>query len=128
MTGGFGTQTGVMVDVANRLETINGELQSQLQSLRGRLEPLVSEWQGRGSNAFQGTMTRWQTDARRINDALLGISERVRAGAVRYDGSEDDAARMLGVLGDAGGATGATGAAGGGAPAAGAISNALDRG
>lgn len=120
MAGGFGTQTGVMVDVANRLETINGDLQGQLRSLQGRLEPLVADWQGQGSNAFQGTMVRWQTDARRINDALLGIAERVRAGAGRYDASEADAAGLLNVLGDAGGGAGGTGAAGGGA-----ITNAL---
>ncbi|MEJ2888231.1 WXG100 family type VII secretion target [Actinomycetospora aeridis] len=122
MSQGFGTQTGVMVDVANRLETINGDLQGQLRSLQGRLEPLVADWQGQGSNAFQGTMVRWQTDAKRINDALLGIAERVRAGAGRYDASEADAAGLLNVLGDAGGATGGAGGAGAGG---GAITNAL---
>jgi WXG100 family type VII secretion target len=119
---GFGTQTGVMVDVANRLETINGDLQGQLRSLQGRLEPLVADWKGQGSNAFQGTMVRWQTDAKRINDALLGIAERVRAGAGRYGANEDDAARMLNVLGDGGASPG--GGAGGGT-GGGAITNAL---
>ncbi|MEJ2865996.1 WXG100 family type VII secretion target [Actinomycetospora flava] len=121
MAGGFGTQTGVMVDVATRLETINGDLQGQLRSLQGRLEPLVADWQGQGSTAFQGTMARWQTDAKRINDALLGIAERVRAGAGRYDASEADAAGLLNVLGDGGGG----GAGGTGAPGGGAITNAL---
>ncbi|MDD7938551.1 WXG100 family type VII secretion target [Actinomycetospora lutea] len=121
MAGGFGTQTDVMAGVAGRLESINGELQGQLRSLQGRLEPLVADWQGQGSNAFQGTMVRWQTDAKRINDALLGIAERVRAGAGRYAANEAEAASMLGVLGDGGGAGG--GAVGG--PGAGTITNAL---
>lgn len=126
MAGGFGTQTGVMVDVAKRLEAINGELQAQLGSLRSRLEPLVAEWQGRGATAFQGTMARWSTDAKRINDALLGISERVRQGGQTYQVNEDEAARMLGVLSDAGGATGAAGGAGG--AGGGAITSALNPG
>lgn len=122
MAGGFGTQTDVMVGVSTRLETINGDLQGQLRSLQGRLEPLVADWQGQGSNAFQGTMARWQADAKRINDALLGIAERVRAGAGRYDASEADAAGLLNVLGD-GGAAG--GGATPGATGGGAITNAL---
>ncbi|MFC5141241.1 WXG100 family type VII secretion target [Actinomycetospora rhizophila] len=123
MAGGFGTQTDVMVSVAGRLETINGELQGQLRSLQGRLEPLVADWQGQGSTAFQGTMVRWQIDAKRINDALLGIAERVRSGAGRYAANEAEAASMLNVLGDAGGPSG--GAGGAGTPGGGTISSAL---
>lgn len=122
MVDGYGTQTGVMTEVANRLESINGELQGRLQSLRGRVEPLVAEWQGRGSTAFQGTMATWSTDAKRINDALLGIAGRVRAGGVQYQATEDDMSRLLNVLGDGGGAGGGAPTA----PSAGTISSALD--
>ena len=122
MTQGYGTQTDVMVTVANRLEAVNAELQSELRGLQGRLSGLPAVWQGLGANAFAGTMERWNTDAARMNTALLGISERVKQGAGRYDVSDQDAQSMLNALGgDAGGG----GGAGGGQPGGGAISNAL---
>lgn len=80
----FGAEYHQMQAAATRVADVNEAVQSQLTALHNQLAPLAGAWQGQASTAFQLLMERWSTNARALNDALIGIGEQIRGSAGTY--------------------------------------------
>jgi WXG100 family type VII secretion target len=89
MTQGFGTSVEEMQAAGKHVFTVNDTVQSDLATLRSRLTPLAGAWRGDAATAFATLMTRWDTEAKSLNDALRAIGESIQGSGVSYQAQED---------------------------------------
>lgn len=74
---------------ARMVSDARSELDQQLASLRGQLAGIGASWIGSGSTAFQGVMTRWDADTRRIIAALNEFEANLKASESTYNTSDE---------------------------------------
>jgi WXG100 family type VII secretion target len=96
--GGFGTTLEEMHRAGGHVLAVNDTVQADLAVLRAQLAPLAGAWRGQASVAFAGLMTRWDADARSLNDALRAIGEAVRGSAHSYGQQEEHQAGDLSTI------------------------------
>ncbi|RAV34420.1 WXG100 family type VII secretion target [Corynebacterium heidelbergense] len=84
----FRTEIGTMEGAANNVDSINSNVQAELQRLAAVVEGTAGSWRGDAQNAFQALMERWNTSARQLSEALQSISENLRANARAFDETE----------------------------------------
>lgn len=85
----FKTDVATMTQAAGNVDQINGEVQGELGRLQNVVESVAGAWKGQAQGAFQGLMERWNQSARELNDALMSISENLRANASAFDETEE---------------------------------------
>ena len=78
-----------LLDLSSYLNTGSQQVQSELDDMRRRLEPLASDWEGAASGNFQALWAEWQTSARNLREALEGISTLLRNAGQTYQEAED---------------------------------------
>jgi WXG100 family type VII secretion target len=88
MAEGFGTSTEEMDRAGRHVFAVNDAVQADLATLRARLAPLAGAWRGEAANAFGGLMTRWDTDARTLSEALRAIGESIQGSGTSYQAME----------------------------------------
>lgn len=93
--GGYGTTTEEMQRAAQRVLSVNDQVQANLASLRNQMGPLAGAWQGQAATAFQALMARWDTDARSLNEALRGIGEAIGGTGANYAQAEEQHSQSL---------------------------------
>jgi WXG100 family type VII secretion target len=71
----------------------NQQLMDRLKSLAAAVDSV--QWTGMAHNAFVQLMTAFQSDAQRLNDSLVRISEEIAASATEYDRQEAQAQESL---------------------------------
>lgn len=98
MAAGFGTTPEEMQRAAQRVGQVNEQVQAQLAGLRNQLGPLAGAWRGEAATAFQGLMTRWDTDARALNEALRGIGEAIQGSGSAYLAAEQEHAQGMSTI------------------------------
>ncbi|GGM51531.1 hypothetical protein GCM10012275_23020 [Longimycelium tulufanense] len=104
MAGSYTTDSATMQQAGNDIANTNQEIQGLLSNLRGQIEPLQSAWKGQAATAFHNLMERWNTDAKKLNDALMAISEMMGASAKSYVQQEEEQSQsMNSILGALGG-------------------------
>ena len=99
VTGAFAAQTVQMQQAASRVDNVNNEVRSLLNSLRMQVEAVQGHWLGQAASTFQALMIRYQEDARKLATALADISEQIRASGQAYatqDQTANDAFRSAG--------------------------------
>jgi WXG100 family type VII secretion target len=84
-----------MVAAANHVEEVNNAIASSLSQLMQKLDPLTQTWQGSAASSFQALKARWIEDATKLNQALLGISEKLREAQKGYAASEEASAQSF---------------------------------
>lgn len=89
MGGSFGTSFDEMQKAGQHVLDVNQDVQQRLASLRGQLEPLAGAWRGEASLAFARLMQRWDQDANKLNQALMGIGESIGASSTTYAQQEE---------------------------------------
>jgi WXG100 family type VII secretion target len=87
--GQLQTTTTTMSDAADKVARVNSDVQALLSSLRAKVEMVNGAWAGTARVAFDGLIARWDTDARKLNDALLAISDTIRVNSRNYDETQD---------------------------------------
>lgn len=83
-----------------QLSTLSGnvargssEIDSTLSSLRSQIAPLVGgDWAGQASAQFNALWEQWQTNARGLNEALMGISTLLGQAGTSYAQAEQQIA------------------------------------
>ncbi len=78
MSGGssnFRAELATMQAAAQHVYDVNAQIQSQLNSLLSRLDPLTGTWQGGAATSFQALKDRWHQDATQLNAALRAIGD-----------------------------------------------------
>lgn len=85
----FTTTTEEMAQAARHVQTVNEAVQGDLAALRGQLAPLAGAWQGAAATEFARLMSRWDTSASNLNQALRVIGESIQGSAREYQAQED---------------------------------------
>jgi len=98
MAGELSKQDQALDRGARMVSDARSELDQQLASLRGRLSGIGASWIGSGSTAFQGVMTRWDEDTRRIIAALNEFEANLRSSETTYNASDDTQAASFASL------------------------------
>ncbi|MCL4414743.1 MAG: WXG100 family type VII secretion target [Acidimicrobiales bacterium] len=85
-----------------QLTQISGQVNSGAQSIEGTLanlarmvEPLGAEWQGVAQQRFEELWQKWQTGARDIHQALMGVSQLLDKASAAYNDTESAIARSF---------------------------------
>lgn len=100
-TGGFGTTTEEMERAGKHVLAVNEGVQSELSTLRAKLEPLAALWTGPAAIAFGQLMIRWDTDARALNQALGSIGHAIQGSRTSYEQHEAQQAGGLSTIREA---------------------------
>ncbi len=95
MAAGFGTTTEEMGRASRHVLDVNQAVQSELASLRSKLAPLQGAWVGVAASNFTTLMTKWDADAKTINDSLLTIGDAIQGSRTIYQQQEDAQASSL---------------------------------
>lgn len=89
MADGFGTTTEEMVRAAGQVRAVSDAVNGELGRLRSQLGPLQGQWSGTAATAFAQLVAKWDTEARRLNEALGAIGEQLGGTATTYQQQED---------------------------------------
>ncbi len=89
MASGMNKEDGALERGAGLVAAARGELDQELGALRGKLAGIGAQWQGGGSAAFQGTMTRWDESARKITSALDEFEANLRGSEQTYNATDE---------------------------------------
>ena len=90
MTQIFATETSTMDVTAGRVDGVNGEIGTELTTLRGTVDGMSGLWVGSAKKAFDELMVEWDDAAKRLSDALGAIAETIRANSAEFSTGEDD--------------------------------------
>ncbi|MCX5043931.1 WXG100 family type VII secretion target [Aldersonia sp. NBC_00410] len=86
---GVTTDVAAMEAAANHVETVNGQLDGLIRSLKSRCEGAAGNfWEGGASVQFQSLMTRYDDASKRLHQSLDTISQQIRANGKGYDSTE----------------------------------------
>jgi WXG100 family type VII secretion target len=77
-----------MQQASQHVMNVNQQIQGQLSTLMGKLEPLTSAWQGQAASSFQTLHQRWQENATKLNQALQAIGEGLAKSQQTYQTQE----------------------------------------
>src|SRR3954447_2135275 len=86
---GFGTTVEEMARSGQHVLDVDADVQADLAALRGRLVPLQAAWVGDAATAFAELMTRWDTDATSLSEALQAIGEAIKGSGRTYQQQEE---------------------------------------
>jgi WXG100 family type VII secretion target len=85
----------MLIDTSRTVAGKAGEIDGSLASLASHVQTLTTDWQGIAQGQFTGLFTQWQTSARQLNDALVGISRLLDHAGTAYDDSENRISRTF---------------------------------
>lgn len=89
MAGEVSAADGALKAGASAVAQSRGELQRELDVLRGKLESLRGAWAGQGAGAFQTLMLRWNEDATKIINALNEFESNLISSQSTYTAADD---------------------------------------
>ena len=84
-----------LLDTSRTVAAEAGDIDASLASLASHVQTLTADWQGQAQVRFSGLYTQWQTSARQLHEALVGISGMLNTAGVAYDDSETQISRMF---------------------------------
>jgi WXG100 family type VII secretion target len=78
-----------MEAAANHVETVNGQLDGTIRSLKSRCEGAAGNfWEGGASVQFQSLMNRYDEASKRLHTSLDTIAQQIRDNGKGYDAAE----------------------------------------
>jgi WXG100 family type VII secretion target len=80
-----------MAAAAGKFDTAGSEIATMLQRLQTELDQLYSGWKGAGANAFQQVRARWESDVRKLQQALSETAGAIKTSGQQYTASDDAA-------------------------------------
>lgn len=103
MAGEISKQDQALNRGAQMVAQARADLDRELSGLRGQLAGIGSQWRGSGAVAFQGVMTRWDDNTRKIVGALDSFEANLKSSETTYNTNDADQAstysRLSGRLG-----------------------------
>ena len=84
----FKTEAEVMVATAGRVDNTNDEVSAELTRLQGVVDQVRASWTGSAQVSFDNLMNRYDASSKQLQEALLSISENIRANARNFDNVE----------------------------------------
>jgi WXG100 family type VII secretion target len=87
---GMQSDTELMAAAAADADGVAQTLTATLNTLMSNLEPMATEWQGAGGNAFQTVKGAIEDEIRNLNQALHFLAGEVGASGTTYVSTDDD--------------------------------------
>ena len=84
---------GMIAQTADDINQTRGRINGNLEDLKQQLQPLVTDWEGASSEAYQQAQLRWDRAAAELNEVLGQISVTVRQANDRMSQINTSAAR-----------------------------------
>jgi WXG100 family type VII secretion target len=81
---------------AGDVKTAAADTQSDMQSLRQRIEPLKDVFRGASADAFDNRYTEWHTSAEQLLEALDGLGTFLEGAANSLEETDRNIASQLG--------------------------------
>jgi len=63
-----------------RIDSIQAEMNGKLDDLKGHIAPMVAEWEGSASEAYQAQQAQWDAAALELNQILDAVGRVVGQG------------------------------------------------
>jgi early secretory antigenic target protein ESAT-6 len=79
---------GTMEALAGDIGTQASSLQSTLESLKSRIDPVIAQWEGATSGAYQASQAKWNQAAEDLQQVLAQIGTAVRAAGEAFEQGE----------------------------------------
>ncbi len=95
---GFTGTVQQFTDAEGKVTEVRAGMDSNLSTLRDRIEATRAGWQGDAQKAFDHVMQRFDEDARKMNQALQRIAELLREAGSKYEKSEQQQQEILGAV------------------------------
>jgi WXG100 family type VII secretion target len=96
--GGFQGTVQQFTDSEGKVTEVRAQMDTNLSTLRDRIEATRAGWQGEAQKAFDHVMMRFDDDARQMNQALQKIAELLREAGSKYEKSEQQQQEILGAV------------------------------
>ena len=94
----FQTEADVMRSTADHADSVNADVNREIDRIQGVAESVRTFWQGSAQRSFDGLMMRYDDAQRRLTEALTDISHNIRDNAKHYettDATNTDSLRQL---------------------------------
>lgn len=96
---------GAMEASAKHVETVNGQLATELGTIRSLVEGSQGNWEGAAAGSFRKVMDDYKNASDRLHAALQEIADAIRENGKGFDASEQqnqDSILKAGASGDLG--------------------------
>ncbi|WP_309115133.1 WXG100 family type VII secretion target [Saccharothrix sp.] len=87
---GYGTGTDELVQAAKDIVSVDESVQGILNQVRSTVDTVSGSWKGAAATAFNTLMTRFDEDARKLQEALRAIAEQMSGSADIYARQEEE--------------------------------------
>lgn len=84
----------VLDEGASDTDTIAGQIDQQLNDLKGYLAPLVSSWTGQAADDYKSLQSQWNSTAEDLNTVLRQVASTLRSAAEAYRSGESTNSQM----------------------------------
>ena len=88
MAGGYEGTVQQFTDANQKVVGVKEDIEQSLKNLYMQLEELHGAWKGAAKTAFDALMARFRDDEMKLNQALEGIAEQLKAAGSQYEESE----------------------------------------
>ncbi|HEY3469993.1 MAG TPA: WXG100 family type VII secretion target [Amycolatopsis sp.] len=95
---GFQGTPQQFTEAEGRVTEVRSGMDSNLATLRDRIEATRAGWQGEAQKAFDHVMQRFDDDARQMNQALQRIADLLREAGSKYERSEQQQQETIAAL------------------------------
>lgn len=90
MSGQFQLTPEDLDALAKHISEVNDQTQGTLRSIRGAADSVAGGWSGMAATAFQNLISRFEEDAKRVQEALMEICSQISSSADVYKRNEED--------------------------------------
>ncbi len=85
-------------ELSTRVSTGSAQIEGELTALRTTLAPLGADWAGSAQARFTALWQEWQAGAKKVHDALTGISGLLNQAGVAYADAETRIAQTFAAM------------------------------
>lgn len=87
--GQFGTEVSQMETASQHVATVNSQINTLLSTLRNEAASVGSHWKGAAQTSFTELMSRYDASSQKLNQALQGIGEQIKAAGTTYNTTDE---------------------------------------
>lgn len=98
MAGSFATSQEAMAAGAAHVDEATQLVQGQIGSLRNEVETMLGGWGGNAASAFGGLHQNFESQANKINSALIAMQEALVSTRTTYVNQEEQEASSISSL------------------------------
>ncbi|MEJ2857446.1 MULTISPECIES: WXG100 family type VII secretion target [unclassified Saccharothrix] len=80
---------GELASAAGNISSQASQVEQQLEDLKARLAPVIAQWDGGASEAYQEAQRKWDTSAADLQSVLASIGVAVQQATEAYEAAEN---------------------------------------